>query len=558
MGDHYKLNCNNFNIENNSAKHIGRAKTVLVSRQSQDLAVVSEIIARVINSKDRQRISFTGLVEFSEKSKKHITDDILILIDRITALLAMSPLCYEISAVNPDIASNHDTSVDVNGFSADLSIFAAMLSASLRIPLPANILMTGHIASLEGDIGTVGSIQTKVNTAAQDKSIKRLIYPEGSKITKNFDSDSLQAAAVSNIRELVKIVFSEEDIVVASLEKGFFANYSEIGDPKDYVAQIIKYLAFDNENRFWQILRKHLLMGDAEAVRKWLRLFAGYYIGRKIYPAYFGDRLFSLICATPPAVKRAGNLFPLLDVADCIKLAGFAHTDDYEDVYKMIDAIRCKTSQNTFKSDAALRSAEFLPQNGDDNIFDRVTARINEISLARNFCTMIDSARASFILDSVTVGNYEDFLETVTSFYIHLQCYENSKPAESIDQQRARNEAIELLENSFRDAGGMAAALQRARDGTDGGMRKILDEMTDFHKLQQQQRHITATFRQAVDSLSWDERVQFMKDAMDRLKIFIPEHLKDEHPERFARDYETIAKAYVKGMDKLNQLIRRY
>jgi len=552
------LNWNSRNMENNSDKHIGRAKTVLVSQQSQDSAVISEIIAMVINYTDQCRISFTGLVEFSDNIKRHLQNDILALVDRITAALGMYPLSYEISAVNPDIASKLDLTVDVSGFSADLSIFAAMLSATLRIPLSASILMTGHISSAQGDIGSVGSIHAKVKAATEDKSIDRLIYPQANKIDKIFERDLLRISSVSNASELVNIVFAEEDAVTASLENGFFENGVKITGLKDTVGKIVQYLASDNNSRFWQILRRYLLTGSSEKAKKLLELFAGYHISQRIYPAHFGDRFFSLICATPPAVKRTGNLFPLLDTGQCIHLAGFAQVSDYEDVYKMLDAVRGRVTQNILKPNASLSSQENLPGQGNDNIFDKVTAQINELAIVRNFGTVIDSARASFILDSVTVDSYEDFLETITSFYIHLRCYENSKPIESIDQQRYRNEAIELLENTFHNSGGMEAALQRTRDGTEGGMRKILDEMTDFYKLEQQQKHITAVLRQSIDSLCWNERVEFMRCAMDRLNNFMPEELRKEPPERFARDYEAIAKAYVKSMDKFNQLIRRY
>ena len=552
------MNWNNCNMENNSDKHIGRAKTVLVSQQSQDSAVISEIIAKVINYTDQCRISFTGLVEFSDNIKRHIQNDILALVGRITAALGMYPLSYEISAVNPDIASKLDLTVYVSGFSADLSVFIAILSAALRIPLPASILMTGHIASAVGDIGPVGSVQAKVKAALENKFIERLIYPQGNTVEGNFDRDLLYTSAISDALELVKMVFAEEDVVAASLENGFFENGVKITGLKDTIGKIVQYLAFDNSSRFWQILRRYLLTGSSEKARELLESFVGYHIGQRIYPAHFGDRLFSLICATPPAVKRTGNLFPLLDTGQCIHMAGFAQVSDYEDVYKMLDAARGKVTQNILKPNAPLSSQENLPGQGNDNIFDKVTAQINELTIARNFGTVIDSARASFILDSVTIDGYEDFLETITSFYIHLRCYENSKPIESIDQQSYRNEAIELLENTFHNSGGMEAALQKARDGTEGGMRKILDEMTDFYKLGQQQKHITAVLRQSIDSLCWDERVEFMRCAMDRLNNFMPEELRNEPPERFARDYEAIAKAYVKGMDKFNQLIRRY
>ncbi|MDD5134607.1 MAG: hypothetical protein PHP01_04285 [Phycisphaerae bacterium] len=545
-------------MENNSIKHIGRAKTVLVAQQSPDSAVISEIIVKIIPNTGPERIHFAGLVEFSDNTKNHICNNILALIDRITAAVGMYPLSYEISAVNPDIASRFDTAVEVNGFSADLSVFVAMLSAALQIPVSNNILMTGNIASVEGDIGPVGSVQAKLKAALEDKSIDCLIYPKANTIEKTFDRDTLSISEVGNIEDLVKLVFREKDIVEASLEVGFFENSIKIAGPEETVMMTALYFVCDNNNRFWQMLRKHLFTDNFEKARELLEVFTSYYIRKMVYPAYFGDRLFSLICVTPPAVRRIPDLFPLLDTGRCIHLAGFAESDqDYEDVYKMLDANRGKVTQYIVRPNTYSSSMEDLPDR-DNNIFDMVVAKINELAIAENFGVRIDSARASFILNSVTIGSYEEFLETITSFYIHLRCYENSEPVKSINQQRSRNEAVELLENTFRNNGGIETALQRASDGTVGGMRKILDEMTDFYKLSQQQKHITAIFRQSVDSLCWNERVEFMRHAMERLKNFMPQEIKDEPPERFARDYEAIIKAYVNGMDKFNQLLRRF
>lgn len=545
-------------MENNPIRHIGRAKVVLVAQQLPDSAVISEIIVKVIRDTGPERICFAGLVEFSDNTKNHIRNDILALVDRITAAIGMYPISYEISAVNPDIASKLDMAVEVNGFSADLSVFIAMLSSALRIPVSANILMTGHIASSEGDIGPVGSIEAKLKAALEDKSINRLIYPKTNTVEKAFDRDPLSIFEVGNAEELMKLVFGEEDIVAASLENGFFENGVKITESTSPVNRAALYFVSGNSSRFWQILRRYLLAGNSEKAQEMLKLFASYHIDQGIYPAHFGDRLFSLICATPPAVRRTPDLFPLLDTGRCIHLAGFAESDqDYEDVYKMLDANRGKVTQYVVQPNTYSSPVEDLPDQGN-NIFDKVIAEINELAIAENFGLRIDSARASFILNSVTVGSYEEFLETITSFYIHLRCHENSKPVESIDPQRSRNEAIELLENTFRNNGGMETALQRARDGTEGGMRKILDEMTDFYKLSQQQKHVTAIFRQSIDSLSWDERVEFMRCAMARLKNFIPQELRNEPPERFARDYEAIIKAYVNGMDKFNQLLRRF
>jgi len=545
-------------MENKKNSKIGKVKSVLISQRSTDLVAISEIIAKASYKTSVLRIRFTGSVIFSDKIQKHILNNILPLTDTIIQALGLPGPCYEISAVNPDVASQVDTAVNVSGFSADLSVFMAMLSAALHIPVTANTLFTGHISSADGDIGPVASIEAKMSTAAEDKTIAKFIYPRSNLIEQCFDRDTLCIIPVTNISELIEAVFEKEDVIISSLKKRFFLIDPNTDQLEDCIKSSSNYLTADNRDYFWQIVRRNLMTSKTSEARELLGYFAVFYIKQKCYPKYFGDKLFSIICGTPPAVRRQKKFFPLLDIGLCIKLAGFAEKSDYDDVLKLFDAVKAKTHIELASQDTSLQSFDNQSRQQSFNIFDKVIAKIDELAMAQNFGTRIDSARASFLLEFVTVEDYQQFLEAIISFYLHLRCYEDSESHESINQQRSENEAIELLEDTFRNNGGMELAFQMALDGTGGGMRKILDEITDFYKQARQQKHITAVFKQSVDSLCWDERVEFMRCAMNRLRSFLPKELLNEPPERFARDYEAIARAYVKGMDTFNQLIRRY
>jgi hypothetical protein len=50
--------------------------------------------------------------------------------------------------------------------------------------------------------------------------------------------------------------------------------------------------------------------------------------------------------------------------------------------------------------------------------------------------------------------------------------------------------------------------------------------------------------------------VNFACGAMKRLSQFLTGELRNESPERLARNYEPIVLAYVKSMDRVNRLIR--
>ena len=60
----------------------------------------------------------------------------------------------------------------------------------------------------------------------------------------------------------------------------------------------------------------------------------------------------------------------------------------------------------------------------------------------------IDLARATYLLDSVTMESYSGFVDTITSFYVHLIRH-SRKISEPIDLTVAGADALALLERTF-------------------------------------------------------------------------------------------------------------
>ena len=79
--------------------------------------------------------------------------------------------------VNLDAASITEVGLNISGFSADVPILLAILSASLQMAVPEDIVSTGHIASPDGDIRMVRNLPTKFAAAVEANSIKRFVHP---------------------------------------------------------------------------------------------------------------------------------------------------------------------------------------------------------------------------------------------------------------------------------------------------------------------------------------------------------------------------------------------
>jgi hypothetical protein len=105
--------------------YIGRANTALVS--GEGAAVITEIIAKTFEEKKSQKIYFSGSVNFDEPVKDHIRSTILYCVNEIIQSLKIPIQSFEISAVNIGATSSSDIGLSIQGYSADVSIFMAML-----------------------------------------------------------------------------------------------------------------------------------------------------------------------------------------------------------------------------------------------------------------------------------------------------------------------------------------------------------------------------------------------------------------------------------------------
>lgn len=225
---------------------MGRARIVLVSGDWQESpAVLSWVVAQASANLRSRRLRFAGPGTLDKAAAQHIQVVIVPLVDQIATGLGLPRASYDLSVANVNAAAASDLGIQICGYSADVPIFLAMLSAATGIALPDDVVATGHIASTGGDIAAVRALPQKIGPALADPSIRRFIYPR-------LDQDSSMAAlspaelaaasqaiaeapdklrmiAVNNIAELAESVLSDASIVLAGLHLGFFASRKTSG-----------------------------------------------------------------------------------------------------------------------------------------------------------------------------------------------------------------------------------------------------------------------------------------------------------------------------------------
>jgi len=391
---------------NEGKQVIGRVKAVFVSQDDSEKGVISAIVARRAERQEGgRRLRFLGTVKFTGPVRKHVRATILPIIDRIVDTLGLSRKNFEISAVNLGVASAQDVGITVSGFSADVPAFIAMLSQSLQIPVNDNFVSTGHIASVEGDIRPVKGIPAKAKAAKNDSSIRWFIQP-------NFEKDEslkalfpdqrdrsieaidpgedlLYSKEISNIGQLIRLVFTEENIILASLRENFYGISKVPNQFDNPVHDVVSLLTESNQKRFCDILQ-HYFIGDphkkievqCEKGKELLRAFAQFYIRRQEYPSGFGAMLFQLIRSVHLALRKLKIDFPILDQGLCNDLITFAGDADYDDILLLVDAVRGRNIANT---KAINIQPEIQVSDSESMVFDAIVSMINEQALAEKF-----------------------------------------------------------------------------------------------------------------------------------------------------------------------------
>lgn len=560
-------------LETNQFKELyaGRANTVLIFGNGDAAqAVISSVNAQICNNQPENRICIVGSAKVSLKTTKHIVDVILPIVDQIIEALNMNRKSFKLSFTNLEASAIMDIGYNVSGYSADLAIFLAILSANLQIPIPDHIVATGHIASGQGDIRMVKGIPEKVAAVTMDKSIHTFIHPALdqdnsldclSPKAKNRIEDTLikakrnlKTTAVQNIDDLVQAIFEDRQIVLASLRHGYFDVSFFDNTHSTACNSAAIFISQDNEKRFWSALEYRLLSSQVIAAKELLHAFYLFYIKKKLYPKKFGQNLKNLVLSLPPEIKRLKIKYPLISSKEIIKLSQYARERDHDDVRLLFIAAN---SGNILKSD------NFAKHQVDENISDarengKLEAILWEISsdnLTHKINTPIDTARAAYIMNSVTIKDFDDFQTTIISYYTHLMRH-TIKISTPISQNALGPESFALLERTFARRGGFKAAQSEARTANMGGLRFILDAMTEQYKQEQQIKYISHILKSALDPLDWKGKVDLMRALIKQLELHLPPEITLQPAERFAGHYEDIVKAFVQSIDQVKTLFR--
>jgi len=185
-------------------------------------------------------------------------------------------------------------------------------------------------------------------------------------------------------------------------------------------------------------------------------------------------------------------------------------------------------------------------------------ADLDELAIARNVGIPHDEARMRYSLHKNTVQNYAEFADIITDYYSHhmRECVIHGG---RLNRAEASGRAKEALQMEYKRLGGdINTAYNDAHDGTNGGLRIVLDKLADRIKEEAVSHYVRDAFDRHVEPVSWEQKVEIMRQFMAKYGRELPASIRTDQPERYAANYEELINAFVEGLKKISSIFRKF
>lgn len=184
-------------------------------------------------------------------------------------------------------------------------------------------------------------------------------------------------------------------------------------------------------------------------------------------------------------------------------------------------------------------------------------SELDERTIAQRIGIPHDEARMRYRLNSNTIRDFNEFNHIIGSYYNYhfTACVSNGG---SLAMSEAAGRAKELLEKEYRRReGDIVTAYNDAHDGTQGGLRVVLDTIAEGLKAESVERYIRDAFDRHVTPNSWEQKVEIIRQFIVHCGTFLSSSIQTNQPERYARDYRELIHSYVTALQRTSSIFRR-
>ena len=182
---------------------------------------------------------------------------------------------------------------------------------------------------------------------------------------------------------------------------------------------------------------------------------------------------------------------------------------------------------------------------------------LDEREIARRVAVPHDEARIQYRLSSNTVADFGQFSDIITD-YCNYHCTNCVSHGGALAHSDAYGKAKELLESEYRKKrGDIVSAFNDAHDGTNGGMRVVLDTIAESLKAEAVENYVTSLFDRYVAPNSWEDKVSIISQFITYSGPYLSSSIVAGQPERYAQNYSELIKSYTEGLRQTSSMFRR-
>jgi len=190
-------------------------------------------------------------------------------------------------------------------------------------------------------------------------------------------------------------------------------------------------------------------------------------------------------------------------------------------------------------------------------VIDSLLVALDERQIAQRIGLRHDEARMRYQLRRNTVANFDEFSDIIADYYNHhfTKCVSGGG---SLLRSEAAGRAKEALEKEYRRRDGdIVTAFNDAHDGTNGGLRVVLDLLAEAIKAEAVERYIREMFDRYVAPNAWEQKVDLIRQFVARCGEYLSSLIRADQPERYAQNYQELIRSYVRGLQNTSAIFRR-
>ncbi|MFC1814048.1 hypothetical protein ACFL03_15295 [Thermodesulfobacteriota bacterium] len=184
-------------------------------------------------------------------------------------------------------------------------------------------------------------------------------------------------------------------------------------------------------------------------------------------------------------------------------------------------------------------------------------AELEERIIVQKVGASHDEARMRYPLESNTVGSFDEFNRIISDYYNYHFTWCVSHGG-NLSNSESASKAKELLEQEYRRRrGDLVTAYNDAHDGTNGGLRVILDVIAEGLKTESVERYIRDVFDRYVTPNSFEQKVEIIRQFIAHCGLHLSSSIRKDQPERYAQNYNELIRTYIDALQATSSIFRR-